>query len=162
MLDGRMLVRWLVLLVLAFSFAGCGRTVSPAELRAFEARSYHGHPKAKVYNATIVALKSQGYEIVATDAAAGRIKTGPKLVVVHAARTSSSSAIASGDSVAWTIDVASSSDGTELHAEPRLYSAGQSVETTRLNYDYAQRLFSTLYREIEDNLPGRATTTAAR
>jgi hypothetical protein len=148
-------------LALVLAAVACGRTVTPAELRDFEARTYSSHSKSQVYKATLIALRSQGYEIVATDGE-NRIKTGPKLVVVHAARTSSSTAIASGDSVAWTIDVAPEPKGTSVHAEPRLYSGGQAVDATRLNYSYAQRLFATLYGEIEQNLEGTAAPTAAK
>jgi hypothetical protein len=152
-------------LALAFvalvSATGCGRTVTPDELDRLEARSYEGHGKAEVLKATVTALRSLGYEVVSVDKASGRIKTAPKTVVVHAARTSSSTAVATGDAVAWTIDVSAASGGARMHAEPRLYSAGQNVEATRLSETYAQRLFSTLYGEIDTSLPGSTTTTAA-
>jgi hypothetical protein len=134
--------------------------VTPAELRDYETRSFRGHGNAEVFKASLVALRSQGYQIVSVDPAGGRIKTGPKLVVVHAARTGAGTAIAAGDSVAWTLDVSAAGNGATVHAEPRLYSAGQAVEATRLNHDYADRLFATLYREIEDNLSFATTTSA--
>jgi hypothetical protein len=152
------------LLALAFvalvSAAGCGRPVTADELDRLEARSYQGRSRGEVLRATVTALRSLGYEVVSVDQTAGRVKTAPKLVVVHAARTSSGAAIASGDAVAWTIDVSAARGAAQLHAEPRLYSAGQNVEATRLNEAYAQRLFATLYGEIESSLPGTATTTA--
>jgi hypothetical protein len=154
------------LLTLAFvallsNAVGCGRPVTADELDRLEARSYQGRSRGEVLKATVTALRSLGYEVVSVDQAAGRVKTAPKIVVVHAARTSSSTAIASGDAVAWTIDVSGAKGGAQLHAEPRLYSGGQNVETTRLNETYAQRLFTTLYGEIDSSLPGTATTTTA-
>jgi hypothetical protein len=143
------------------SLTACGRTVTPAELQAYEDHSYDGQSKADVFRATIIALKSLGYEIVDADAARGHIKTAPKLMVVQAARTSSTTAMAVGSSVAWTIDVSPSSGGAALHALPRLYRAGESVDPNRLNADFADRTFSTLYAEIESNLTSHTTTTSA-
>ncbi len=145
----------------ALGLVACGRTVTPAELQAYEERAYDGQTKAEVFKATVTALKSLGYEIVEADAARGRVKTAPKLMVVQAARTSSTTAMAVGNSVAWTIDVASSAQGATVHAVPRLYRAGESVDPSRLNADFADRTFTTLYGEIADNLTGHATTTSA-
>lgn len=145
--------------LLLLALGGCGRTVTPAELDGYETRSFDGYDKKQVLNATVVALRSLGYEVVAVDAASGRVKTAPKLVAVHAVRTSSSTAVATGDSVAWTIDVAPAAHGAKMHAEPRLYAHGQSVDATRLNFDYADRTFKTLYAEIQSNLS--PTTTSA-
>lgn len=148
-------------ITLSGTLAACGRPVTPAELEAYESRSYAGQSRQKVFAASVTALRSLGYEVVLADAATGRVKTAPKVVVVHAVRTSSSTAIAAGDSVAWTIDVSAENGGARVHAEPRLYSAGQSVAATRLNQQYAESTFSTLYQEIADNLVGEAKTTSA-
>jgi hypothetical protein len=148
-----------ILAAFALPSIACGRTVTPAELDAYESRSYAGYDKKQVLRATVTALRSLGYEVVAVDDKAGRVKTAPKLVVVHAARTSSTTAVAVGDSIAWTVDVSTATRGASVHAEPRLYSSGQAVEATRLNHDYADRTFKTLYSEIESNL-APATTSA--
>lgn len=150
-----------VALILACaSLAACGRPVTAAELDGLETRSYAGRSREEVVRATVTALQSLGYEVVAVDAKSGRVNTAPKLVVVHAARVSSGTAVAMGDSIAWTIDVTPSAGAAQLHAEPRLYSAGQSRPATDLNSEYATRAFSTLYGEIERNLPGSASTTS--
>lgn len=148
-------------LALSLLVAGCGRAVTPAELEAYEQHAYTGQARGTVFKATVTALRSLGYEVVLADAAAGRVKTAPKVVVVHAARTSSTTAIAAGDSVAWTIDVGGDAHGAHVHAEPRLYRAGEAVPSERLNHDYAEKMFSTLYSEIASNLPGQASTTSA-
>jgi hypothetical protein len=150
-----------VMVALSLLVAGCGRTVTPAELEAYEQHGYAGQSRGAVFKATVTALRSLGYDVVLADASSGRVKTAPKVVVVHAARTSSSTAIVAGDSVAWTVDVSGDTHGARVHAEPRLYSAGQSVPPERLNQEFADKMFSTLYSEIATNLPGQTTTTSA-
>jgi hypothetical protein len=129
------------------------RIVTPQELVNFETHVYPGRSQAEVFAATVTALKSIGYEVVMVDKAAFRIKTAPKVVMVHAAATSSSTAVATNDTVAWNIDVLSASDGASMHAEPRLYRGSASVEPSTLNYDFADNLFRTLYAEIDSDLP---------
>jgi hypothetical protein len=136
----------------SLAMLGC-RLVTPQELVNFETHVYPGHTQAQVFDATVLALKSIGFDVVVADKAAFRIKTAPKVVVVHAAATSSSTAVASSDTVAWNIDVLSASDGASMHAEPRLYRAGSSVDTSTLLYDFADNMFRTLYSEIDSDLP---------
>jgi hypothetical protein len=147
--------------VLCVALAGCGRTVTPAELDRYETRTYAGHSRAEAFHATVTALKSLGYEIALADEDSGRVKTAPKIVAVHAAAVSSYHAVATGDAVAWTVDVASADGGATVHAVPRPYSAGQALEPTRLNADFADRTFRTLYAEIESNLSSQTTTSSA-
>ena len=132
--------------------AGC-RIVTPQELVNFETHAYPGRSQADVFAASVTALKSIGYEVVLADKSAYRIKTAPKTVMVHAAATSSSTAMATSDTVAWNIDVLGASDGASMHAEPRLYRGGASVDSSTLNYDFADNMFRTLYGEIDSDLP---------
>jgi hypothetical protein len=142
-------VAGLVLFAVLFA-AGC--TVTPAQLATFETHDYAGRSQRQVYGAVVTSLKSLGYEVVLADKSAFRVKTAPKEVMVHASG-GYGTATATSDSVAWTIDVTSTASGASLHAEPRLYSAGQSIEALRLNASFADRLFNTLYGEIDSNLP---------
>ena len=129
------------------------RIVTPQELVDFETHAYPGRSQSEVFAATVTALKAIGYEVVLADKAAFRVKTAPKVVMVHAAATSSNTAIATSDTVAWDIDVLAASGGASMHAEPRLYRGGSSVESSNLMFDFADNLFRTLYTEIDSDLP---------
>jgi hypothetical protein len=139
----------------------CGMPMSPAQLAQHEEHPYPGHTKAQVFSAATSALRSLGYEIVTSDAASGRIKTAPKLMTVTA-YAGSSTAVASDNSLAWTLEVSSGDDGALLHAEPRGYSAGQLVDASRMNGSFLERSFATLYGEIDDDMPGRDAKPAAK
>jgi hypothetical protein len=149
----------IAVLFAALSGSAC-RIVTPQELVNFETHAYPGRSQADVFAATVTALKSIGYEVVLADKAAFRIKTAPKIVMVHAAATSSSTAVATNDTVGWNIDVLSASDGASMHAEPRLYRGGASVEPSTLNYDFADNMFRTLYAEIDSDLPAPGAAAA--
>jgi hypothetical protein len=137
----------------------CGMPMTPADLAQHETHPYPGHTRSQVFTAATSALRSLGYDIVASDATSGRIKTAPKLVTVTA-YGSSSTAVASGNSLAWTLDVSSGDDGAVLHAEPRGYSAGQLVEASRMNGSFLERSFETLYGEIDEDMPGARAAAA--
>lgn len=155
--------RLLALLGLALfvSFLGGCRLITPAELEQFGTRKYDGRSKATVMKATIAALRSQGYEIASVDDDAGRVKTGPKVVVVTAASTGYGTAAATASELAWTIDVEGQSSGAVVHALPRGYQGGNEIEATKFNYDYARKAFATLFSEIDSEMPhvGSATLT---
>jgi hypothetical protein len=146
--------------LVAFAASAC-RIVTPQELADFETHHYPGRSQAEVFAATVTALKAIGYEVILADKAAYRIKTAPKTVVVHAAATSSSTAVATSNAVGWNIDVLAASGGASMHAEPRLYSAGSSIDPSTLNYDYADNMFRTLYTEIDSDLAPPGVTPPA-
>ncbi len=158
--------RVLALLGIAFFLAALGgcRLITPAELEQFGTREYPGHSKAQVMKAVLSSLRSQGYDIAAQDDDAGRVKTGPKVVVVNAASTGYGTATAQAGELAWTIDVESQSSGAVVHAMPRGYQGGQSIEATKFNYDFARKAFKTLFTEIDSEMPhaGSATLTNAK
>jgi hypothetical protein len=143
--------RWF-LLACAFLVGACAEPMSPADLAKNEVHPYPGRTKAEVFKASVAALKTLGYEVVTTDAASGRIKTSPKLVTVTA-YGNGTTAVASANSVAWTLEVSDVSGGASVNAEPRGYSAGQAVGPERMNAAFLERTFATLYSEIDDNLP---------
>ena len=150
----RMLIRTVAAAVVAGALlVACGMPMSPAQLAQHETHPYPGRTKSQVFTAATSALRSLGYEIVTSDAASGRIKTAPKLVTVTA-YGSSSTAVASDNSLAWTLEVSGDGDGAMLHAEPRGYTAGNLVEASRMNGSFLERSFATLYGEIEDDMPG--------
>ncbi len=142
----------LVLACAVTTIPGCVMALSPADLARAENHAYPGRTKAQVYGATVTALRSLGYEIVVADAGAGLIKTSPKLVTATA-QANSYGAVATENSVAWTIGVTPIPGGVGLHADPRGYSGGQTVPADQISGYYLQRLFDTLYTEIDSNLP---------
>jgi hypothetical protein len=145
---------WIFFLgALALAGATACRIVTPQELVDFETHAYPGRSQSDVFTATVTALKAMGYEVVLAERAAFRIKTAPKVVMVHAAATSSSTAVATSDTVAWDIDVLAASGGASMHAEPRLYRGSSSVQPSDLLFDFADNLFRTLYTEIDSDLP---------
>ncbi len=146
--------------LLAFS-SGCltQRVMTPAELEQHESHPYAGQSKARVFEATSTALRSMGYEIVVRDAASGRLKTAPKLIMVRAV-SDGYNAMASSREIAWTVDVSDASGGTVVHAEPRGFAGGQSVDASHMDASFLESSFDTLYSEIESNLPKAAATAA--
>jgi hypothetical protein len=64
--------------------ASCARTITPAEVEELGRRSYPGRAPSELMTASQTASMTLGYEIVVADASSGRIKTAPKVVVVHA------------------------------------------------------------------------------
>jgi hypothetical protein len=134
----------------AIVVTGC-RPITAAELEQYGTRTYPGRSKGQMMRVIGTSLRSLGYEIALIED--GRVKTAPKLVVVHASGNEYG-ARATGSSVAWTIDVSSSGSNAIVHAMPRGYEAGQAIEATKFNYDYAKKAFQTLFDEIDSNLPG--------
>jgi hypothetical protein len=127
------------------------RVATPAEMDQFGSRTYPGYAKGDVQQATMTALKVQGYEVITTEP---RIRTSPKLVHVSASATyteNTGSSQSFAESVAWDIDVNDGSQGATLHAVPRASVNG--VPMDQMYYDYAERTFSQLMKEIDASLP---------
>jgi len=147
-----------MLLALLAGAAGCAlgpqkRVATPAELEQFGSRTYPGYSKEDVQKAALTALKVQGYEVVTTEP---RIRTSPKLV--HVSSTASygdysGSSQTYGESVAWDIDVTDGTPGPTLHAVPRASVNGMAME--QMYYDYAERTFRELMKEIDSSLPAK-------
>lgn len=149
-----LLVRIALFLAAILIAAGCGRVMTPAELARHESRAFPGRSKDQVFRATIVALRSEGYEIVSADPGEGRVKTAPKVIGAQAAG-GKYTAVATSTSFAWTVDVRSDAAGAAMHAEPRGYSGAQLVPADAMNADWLEKAFAQLYREIDENLPRR-------
>ena len=134
------------------------RVATPAELDRLGTRSYPGYAKADVQQAAMTALKVQGYEVVTMEP---RIRTSPKLVhVSSSARYSeySGSSQSFAEMVAWDIDVQDGPQGATLHAVPRASVNGVAMD--QMYFDYAERTFSELMKDIDGSLPARANTPA--
>ncbi len=121
------------------------------EMKEAGTHPYPDHGRAQIFHATVTALRTLGYQVVVADSGNGKIKTAPKLVTA-VAHGNAYSAVATENSVAWNVHIVPSSKGAVLHAEPRGYSGGQAVDPTRMNASYMERLFATLYQEIDNNL----------
>jgi hypothetical protein len=147
-LASRLLGLWLAVA----SLSGCVMALSPVDLARVENHPYPGRSKAQVFRATVTALRSLGYELVVSDEGAGLIKTAPK-VMTATAHGNAYGAVATENSVAWTIGVQPIAGGVGLHADPRGYSGGQAVPADQINGAFLERLFATLYAEIDTNLP---------
>jgi len=135
--------------------AGCGRTITPAEIDTYGTRAYRGPTKAQTVKATSVALASLGYEVVLADATSGVVKTSPKVVQTHA-YGSQYSATSIQDALAWSVQVTSTPNGSLVRAKPRAYRNGQPLDDSQLMASYMQKAFETLFTEIETNLPAGA------
>jgi hypothetical protein len=151
----RSIARFSLLLVCvlgALISAGCGMPMSPADLARNENHAYPGRSKAQVFHATVTALRSLGYEVIVNEPGTGLIKTAPK-VMTAVAYGNAYGAVATENSIGWTIGVTPITGGVGLHADPRGYSGGQAVAADQMNGDYLERLFGTLFAEIDTNLP---------
>ena len=139
--------------VSACAFGAPKRVATQAELDQFGTKSYPGYSKNDVQQAALTALKVQGYEVVTTEP---RIRTSPKLVHVSSSASyteTSGSAQTFGESVAWDIDINDAESGPVLHAVPRASVNGMAME--QMYYDYAERTFRELMKEIDGSLPAR-------
>jgi len=140
--------------------AGCAalmgpqkRVATPAELDQLGTKSYPGYSKDAVQQAALTSLKVQGYEVVTTEP---RIRTSPKLVHVSSSATytqNSGSAQSFAESVAWDIDVTETKEVATVHAVPRASVNGVPME--QMYYDYAERTFGELMKEINASLPAK-------
>jgi hypothetical protein len=144
----------LALFASACAFGPPKRVATPAELDQLGTKTYPGYTTDEVRQAALTALKVQGYDVVTTDP---RIRTSPKLVHVSSSASysqTSGSARTFGESVAWDIDVADGEAGPKLHATPRASVNGMAME--QMYYDYAERTFRELMKEIDGSLPAKA------
>jgi hypothetical protein len=129
------------LLVLALlSTAGCN-FVQPADLTPYESHPYAGRSRAQVYQATLSALQSMGYDIFAQDSASGTIRA--QGVVIARER-------GNNDTLVWHIDVSATPTGALLHAVPHLFY--KDYEASGFNPNFADRIFRTLYAEVDRQL----------
>lgn len=134
------------------TLVGCGRPATPAELQDWGTRTYSGTSKAAAFKACVTAVRTQGYDVVTADAGLGQVRTAPKTVSVTAVATSSYTAAATSNQLAWDLDVTTSPAGTVVHATPRGYSAGQEVPATKMNSAYVKKALETLFSEIERDM----------
>jgi hypothetical protein len=157
----RPFVALVLAVVFVLSLAGCGRVMTPAELATHERHGFTGRTKEQVFRAAAAALRGEGYEIIAADAVAGRLRTAPRIIGAHAVG-SRYSAVATSTSFAWTVDVWPDTGGAVLRAEPRGYNGAQRVDAAEMNAEWLEKAFRQLYREIDDNLPARGETPTVR
>jgi len=161
----RLFATLLVLALCVLGSSGC-QMMTPAQAQEWGTRTYAGTTVAAAYRATLTAVRSQGYDIAATDASNGQIKTAPKVMVVVVSGSQYSAAAAS-NSLAWDFDITSGAAGITIHATPRGYSAGQTVPPDHMSAGYMKKAFATLFDEIERDLgvvpaqPGASAAPAA-
>lgn len=150
------------ILVLCFcvlgTLAGCmtRRVATPAELEQLGTRKYSNHGREEVAKATITSLRLQGYEVVTTEP---RIRTAPRDVATTA-YGSANSAQSFTEAVAWDIEVTGDASSATLHATPRASVNGQPME--QVYYEWAERTFRELLKEIDANLANKSAAIASR
>lgn len=137
-------------LVLALELAACARTITPDQVKALARRTYAGRTRAEVVNASTLALKTLGYEVVVQDAESGVVKTAPKPLVAMASGNATT-AVAVTNDLAWMLEVSAEGDGVAVQATPRASSGGQSYEGP-YDADYMEKAIVDLFKEIESNL----------
>jgi hypothetical protein len=150
-------LRVLVLLCCTLApIGGCAirRVATTAELDQLGTRKYTNHGREEVIKATVTALRIQGYEVVTTDP---RIRTAPRDVATTAFGNAHS-AQSFTEAVAWDIDVEGDTSSATLHAVPRATLNGQPME--ELYYEWAERTFRELLREIDQNLSSKSAARA--
>jgi hypothetical protein len=130
--------------------AGCARTITPDQVKALGRRSYAGRSRPEVVKASVVALKTLGFEVVVEDAESGVVKTAPKPLVATASGTATT-AVAVTNDLAWMIEVTAAGDGVDVQATPRASSGGQSYDGP-YDADYMEKAILDLFKEIESNL----------
>lgn len=131
--------------------AGCARPVTPAELQDWGTRTYAGTSRGATFKACVTAVRTLGYDVASADAGSGQLRTAPKVVAVTVVGNQYAAQAAS-TSIAWDIDVGTSSDGIVVHATPRGYQADQEIPSSQMNAAYAKRAFETLFSEIERDM----------
>lgn len=128
----------------------CARTLTPDQVKLLGKRSYRGRSRAELVQASAIALKTLGYEVVVQDTDTGQVKTAPKALVAMASGTATT-AVAVTNDMAWLLEVTTAGDGVDVQATPRARSAGQAYDGP-LNADYMEKAFAELFQEIESNL----------
>jgi hypothetical protein len=129
------------------------RVATPAELDQFGTKTFPGYSKAEVQTAAVTALKIHGYEVVTEEP---RIRTAPKLVRVSGSASYSQYSGTSqsyAEKVAWDIDVKEGQPGPTLHAVPR--ATVNDIPMEQMYYDYAERTFGEIMRDIDSSLPAK-------
>ena len=99
-LLGRTVARLLPLAVAATTLPACMRTITPDEIAQRGTKPYPGKSPAQVMKASVVALKTLGFDVVAADG--GKVKTAPKTIQVTAVG-GAYSASSYEDALAWTL-----------------------------------------------------------
>ncbi|GAC1361134.1 MAG: hypothetical protein NVSMB47_13570 [Polyangiales bacterium] len=132
---------------------GCPRTITPAEIEQHGTRPYPTKSRAQVVKASAAALQTLGFEVVVVDEQHGWVKTAPKVMQTHAVGNAYG-ATAIQDSLAWTLEIDAAGSGALVHAHPRAYRNGQSLDERNMLAAYMERAFNDLFREIDSNLSG--------
>ena len=143
----------------ATTLVGCPRAITPAEIDHNGTKTFYGRDAGQVVRATVAALRTLGYDVTVADVGSGKVKTAPKLVVVHAVGNSYG-ATALRDELAWSIDFVRASDGTVVRLTPRFFRNGQPLDNSQISADPLNKAFADLFREIDSNLPGGAPLNA--
>jgi len=143
----------LVVLAIAAGVAsqGCStKMMTPAQVAAHGARPYGAHDPKALVRASAAALESLGFEVVVEDAAAGKVVTKPRTVVIkeHAPIA-----------VAWSVAVEQTAAGPIVHAQPQYLKSGSPLAS--LDAPYVQASLAELFDEINASLPGATETTSA-
>jgi hypothetical protein len=133
----------LVVCSFAAMAGGLGACAPPAaQLQQMGTRNYPNNSPEEVHAAALVALKVQGYEVVAEQP---MIRTAPKLVAASAVNRT-----AAAQEVAWDVEVTSGSPGAVVRLTPRVFFGG--TQTSDVSAAWAGNNTSALFGEIDTAL----------
>jgi hypothetical protein len=114
-------------------------------------RNYPNNSPAELHAAALVALRVQGYEVVAEQP---MIRTAPKIVAASAVNQT-----AAAQEVAWDVEVTSGSPGTVVRLTPRVFFGG--TQTSDVSAEWAGNNTSALFGEIDSALKKTGPTAPA-
>jgi hypothetical protein len=154
--------RWtsfLSLLVLTV-FLGCGvgaqgQPLTPAEVSQNGSHHFETSPD-KAFEASVAALKAQGYEIASADKRKGTITTAPKVVRATAQRVAPGTALATEAYRRYRLVVSPQGKGTKVVAEPSVFIGSRDISADPvwdIEGQMGERvLWAQLFREIQNGL----------
>ena len=146
-------------LLLGILVVGCAPpAISPAELQTLSTHTFEGRTAGDVTQATVAALKLQGYEVLDDNP---RVRTVPKLVSVTGNIDQVGNVQTYGSSVAWDIEITEQPGGASAHADARIAVNGVPVSNAEMSQAWARRNFPALFDEIKRNLPKAETKVSS-
>jgi hypothetical protein len=146
--------------VVFITFLGCGAGVQGQPLTPVEISQNGTHHFAatpdRAFEASVAALKAQGYEIASADRRKGTITTAPKLVRATAQRVAPGTALATEAYRRYRLSVSSDGKGAKIVAEPSVFIGSRDISADPvwdIEGQMGERvLWAQLFREIQSGL----------
>ena len=141
------------------TFLGCamqqGRALMPAEIAQNGSHHFESSPE-QTFEASLAALKAQGYEIAGANRKKGTITTMPKLVRAVAQRSAPGTAQAVELYRRYRLMLSADGKGTKVIAEPSVFVGNRDISSDPV-WDIEgpmgeRSLWAQLFREIQGGL----------